>query len=191
MKTTTTFVEDVANANYGIGYVLVANGLKGNTPEWYQTNYYAGSSVKDEVLEGLTKSQSKMTDVTYNHVPVAAYEPFDGIKGSVPATITKDVAMEHTYQIDITSNTRIQDKEKLSVVALLIDKTDGKIVNAAQFKFYKNDDSGETAISDAVRQNNPSQMTDDHWYTLDGRRFDAQPTKKGMYIHNGKKQVIK
>jgi hypothetical protein len=42
-----------------------------------------------------------------------------------------------------------------------------------------------------VRQNNPSQMMDDHWYTLDGRRFDAQPTKKGMYIHNGKKQVIK
>ena len=109
----------------------------------------------------------------------------------MPATITKDVALTHNYQIDITGNTRIQDKEKLSVVALLIDKTNGKIVNAAQFKFYKNDESGETAISDAVRQNNPSQMMDGHWYTLDGRRFDAQPTKKGMYIHNGKKQVIK
>lgn len=191
VKTTTTFVEDMANANYGIGYVLVANGLKGDTPEWYQSNYYSGSSLKDEVLEPLTESNSKMTDVTFNHVPVAAFEPFEGIEGSVPATITKDVALTHNYQIDITGNTRIQDKEKLSVVALLIDKTNGKIVNAAQFKFYKNDESGETAISDAVRQNNPSQMMDDHWYTLDGRRFDAQPTKKGMYIHNGKKQVIK
>ncbi len=29
------------------------------------------------------------------------------------------------------------------------------------------------------------------WYTLDGVRLDAQPTKKGLYIHGGKKVVIK
>ena len=29
------------------------------------------------------------------------------------------------------------------------------------------------------------------WYTLDGRRLDGQPTKKGVYIYNGKKRVIK
>ena len=29
------------------------------------------------------------------------------------------------------------------------------------------------------------------WYTLDGRRFDGKPTKKGVYIVNGKKIVIK
>ena len=191
VKTTTTFVEDVANANYGIGYVLVANGLKGDTPEWYQTNYYSGSSVKDEVLEPLTKSESKMTDVTFNHTPVAAYEPFKGIEGSLPATISKDVALTHNYQIDITGNTRIQDKEKLSVVALLIDKADGKIVNAAQFKFYQDDESGETAISDVVRQNNPSQTMNYYWYTLDGRRLTAKPTRQGVYIQGGQKRIVK
>ena len=191
VKTTTTFVEDVANANYGIGYVLVANGLKGDTPEWYQTNYYSGSSVKDEVLEPLTKSESKMTDVTFNHTPVAAFEPFKGIEGSLPATINKDVALTHNYQIDITGNTRIQDKEKLSVVALLIDKADGKIVNAAQFKFYQDDESGETAISDAVRQNNPSQTMNDYWYTIDGRRLTAKPTRQGLYIQGGQKRIVK
>ena len=191
VKTTTTFVEDVANANYGIGYVLVANGLKGDTPEWYQTNYYSGSSVKDEVLEPLTKSESKMTDVTFNHTPVAAYEPFKGIEGSLPATISKDVALTHNYQIDITGNTRIQDKEKLSVVALLIDKTDGKIVNAAQVKFYQDDESGETAISDVVRQNNPSQTMNYYWYTLDGRRLTAKPTRQGVYIQGGQKRIVK
>ena len=189
VKTTTTFVEDIANANYGIGYVLVANGLKGNTPEWYQSNYYSGSSVKDEVLEPLTKSESKMTDVTFNHIPVAAYEPFEGIEGSLPVTITKDVALTHNYQIDITANTRIQDKEKLSVVALLIDKTDSKIVNAAQFKFYQDDESGETAIQ-TFSSTHPSATTD-VWYDLQGRRLTAEPTYKGVYIHNGKKQVIK
>ena len=29
------------------------------------------------------------------------------------------------------------------------------------------------------------------WYTLDGRKLDKQPTAKGVYIHNGRKTVIK
>jgi hypothetical protein len=132
-----------------------------------------------------------MTDVTFNYIPVAAYEPFKGIEGSLPATISKDVALTHNYQIDITGNTRIQDKEKLSVVALLIDKADGKIVNAAQVKFYQDDESGETAISDVVRQNNPSQTTNAYWYTLDGRRLTAKPTRQGVYIQGGQKRIVK
>ena len=31
----------------------------------------------------------------------------------------------------------------------------------------------------------------DAWYSLDGRKLDKQPTKKGLYIHNGRKVVIK
>jgi len=29
------------------------------------------------------------------------------------------------------------------------------------------------------------------WYSLDGRKLDGEPTKKGLYIHNGKKVAIK
>ena len=29
------------------------------------------------------------------------------------------------------------------------------------------------------------------WYSLDGRRLDSKPTKKGVYIRSGKKIVIK
>ena len=31
----------------------------------------------------------------------------------------------------------------------------------------------------------------DTWYSLDGRRLSGKPTKKGLYIHNGKKVTIK
>lgn len=142
IKTTTTFVDNVADANYRIGYVLTEDGLVGTTSEWYQSNYYAGSSLNDPNLVNLTKGESKITNVAYNYIPVAAYEPFNGIEGSLPTTIVKDEAMEHNYTIDISINTRIQDKNKLSVVALLIDKETGKIVNAAKFKFDKGSDSG-------------------------------------------------
>ena len=143
VKTTTTFVENVANANYRIGYVLAEDGLKGTTSEWYQSNYYAGSSLKDDNLINLTSGESKITNVVYNYIPVAVNEPINGIEGSVPATITKNDPMEHSYTFDISGNTRIQDKTKLSVVALLINKVDGKstIINAAKFKFKKDSDA--------------------------------------------------
>ena len=189
VKTTTTFVEDVANANYRIGYLLVADGLKGTGDTWCQSNYYAGSSTTDENLAPLTKDEYKMKNVAYNYVPVAAYEPFDGIEGSVPASIAQDAPMTHNYQIDITGNTRIQDKENLTVVALLIDKNDGKVVNAAKFSFNDKGGSG-TGIIDTTFQPE-SGAANGAWYSLDGRRVEAQPAKPGLYIHNGRKVVTK
>jgi hypothetical protein len=29
------------------------------------------------------------------------------------------------------------------------------------------------------------------WYTVDGRKLDGKPSRAGVYIYNGKKQVIK
>ena len=31
----------------------------------------------------------------------------------------------------------------------------------------------------------------DAWYSLDGRKLQGKPTAKGMYIHNGRKEVVK
>lgn len=31
----------------------------------------------------------------------------------------------------------------------------------------------------------------DHWYTLDGRRLNGKPTMKGVYIHQGRKEVVR
>ena len=29
------------------------------------------------------------------------------------------------------------------------------------------------------------------WYSLDGRRLQGRPTAKGLYIHNGRKEVVR
>ncbi len=47
-------------------------------------------------------------------------------------------------------------------------------------------DSGTTGITTA----NSTDATD-AWYTLDGRKLDEKPTKKGLYILNGRKVVIR
>ena len=49
----------------------------------------------------------------------------------------------------------------------------------------------ETGISEAAPLNDKGQMTNDKWYTLDGVKLDGKPTKKGLYIHGGRKVAIK
>jgi len=52
-------------------------------------------------------------------------------------------------------------------------------------------DEETTAIVSMEDGRRNTEDVNDIWYTLDGRRFDGKPTKKGVYIVNGKKIVIK
>ena len=38
--------------------------------------------------------------------------------------------------------------------------------------------------------NGQCSMSNDAWYTIDGRKLVGKPTQKGVYINRGKKQVI-
>ena len=49
-------------------------------------------------------------------------------------------------------------------------------------------DDDTTGIMEVIQ---PAVNGTEAWYSLDGRRFNAKPTKKGVYIQNGKKIVIK
>jgi hypothetical protein len=47
---------------------------------------------------------------------------------------------------------------------------------------------GTTGITAVKRQ---AGTTASRWYFLDGRRLDGYPSRKGIYIHDGRKVVIK
>ena len=67
------------------------------------------------------------------------------------------------------------------------------LTRSYKMSFEGNDDE-TTGILDRVVLDNPSsqgQVADDAWYTLDGRKLDGKPTKKGLYINNGKIIMIK
>jgi len=46
-----------------------------------------------------------------------------------------------------------------------------------------------TGIAD-VRNKMSDAVTED-WYSLDGRKLQGRPTKKGLYLLNGKKVVVR
>ena len=59
--------------------------------------------------------------------------------------------------------------------------------------YYDIDGSdGTTALREVKSEGvKGEKLADGEWYTLQGRKFTTKPTKPGLYIHNGKKVVIK
>ena len=54
-----------------------------------------------------------------------------------------------------------------------------------------NFDDETTGIQVVIGVNEVGEVSDDSWYSLDGRRLSGRPTAKGLYIVNGKKMFIK
>ena len=69
--------------------------------------------------------------------------------------------------------------------AFLLISGDGNALAPSLSISINGNETGIVTMSD-VR----SQMSE-AWYTLEGRKLDKQPTAKGMYIHNGRKEVVK
>ena len=63
---------------------------------------------------------------------------------------------------------------------------------ASASEFVLNFGEGETtSLNEELRMKNEEFAPAAGWYTLSGTRLDKQPTQKGLYIHGGKKIVIK
>ena len=58
-------------------------------------------------------------------------------------------------------------------------------------RFVLNFGDETTGIQEVIGVNEVGEVSDDSWYSLDGRRLSGRPTAKGFYIVNGKKIIIK
>ena len=68
--------------------------------------------------------------------------------------------------------------------------TANEVQNASMFF----DDGDATGILEVIEVNEviaSLEVNDDSWYTINGVKLDGKPTQKGIYIHGGKKVVIK
>lgn len=63
---------------------------------------------------------------------------------------------------------------------------------ARNFTFYAEElDGSTTAIKSISTDNNGSKLSGEGWYNLNGTKLNGAPTKKGIYIQNGKKVIVK
>lgn len=68
--------------------------------------------------------------------------------------------------------------------------SNSEISSTREFTWVYDDGTETTGISEECRVNSEEFATA-QWYTVDGRKLDKQPTKKGLYIVNGRKTVVK
>ena len=66
-------------------------------------------------------------------------------------------------------------------------RIDGGTSNPGYFTY-----KGSSGITTDLHQvtSDKSQVTSDEWYTIDGRKLNGMPAKKGVYIHNGRAVVL-
>ena len=131
VETETTFQYDEPEPSFAIAYILVADGLKGEGEEWWQNNFYSGDDeLSDQYMQEYVDMPDPITDFIFNHVAIAGYGLQYGLEGSLEGEVKCKQPMTSSFVMDITNNQLVQDKKRLSVITLLVDKTTGTVVNS-------------------------------------------------------------
>lgn len=131
LNATAEFCYEDTKANYGVAYVILADGLKGTGSDWAQKNGYSGDKGSDD-MKFWYDSPEVVTGISYDHVAIAAKDIFSGTDFNEKTGVKAGEKMVNTNTISIANNKLVQDKSKLTAVALLIDRSNNQIVNAAK-----------------------------------------------------------
>ena len=197
IETETKIMYDEAEPSMAIGYVLVADGLKGTGRDWAQANYYSGDATATGDLEKLAQMDEYIIGMEFNHVAVAAWGAVNGVEGSIKGAVKagEPIAGQFVADLDglligtdrtssdpddhVTVLDLIKDK-KLHVVAFLVNKQTGEVLNANEVALS---DKAETGIKSL----NEKASTISERYNVSGQRIAAP--QKGLNIiklSNGK-----
>lgn len=148
------FVMNAAGSDYGIEVMLVEDDMYGPAgTDWDQHNYYADMAdqyASEPNLGPLCELPGTIEGYHFNDVLVATSGVVDE---SLPESIVANTVNSFEYSFDVNNiyNTSyeplIQNKEKLHVVAIVVDKSTGQVINAAKGKV------GNTAVNEISDQN--------------------------------------
>ena len=172
----TASVESLVAGDYNIAFMLTADGLTGTTKSWKQSNYFCKGG-------GRYNSQASMPDdlkflwdmgssyvETYNDVLIASSYVSSNNKATLP-TLVANGTVSSEYTMKMPTKVALKKTLKLNqvyVVALLLDKKTGAIVNAGRARV-----TGSTGIENV---NNSSEATVVARYNVNGVQI-AAPVK--------------
>ena len=151
----TASVESLVAGDYDIAFMLTADGLTGKTTSWKQQNYFckghsgnpyrSKSSMPEDIQFLWDKGSSYYA--TYNDVLIASSYVSDKNKATLP-TLVANGTVSSEYTLKMPTKVALKKALKLDqvyVVAMLLDKTSGKIINAGKARV-----TGSTGIEDVT-----------------------------------------
>lgn len=172
----TASVESLVAGDYDIAFMLTADGLTGKTNSWKQHNYFckgggrynSQASMPDD-LKFLWNKGSEYFE-TYNDVLIASSYVNSNNKATLP-TLVAYGTVNSEYSLKMPTNVALKKAlkhDQIYVVALLLDKKTGAIVNAGRARV-----TGSTGIENV---NNSSEATVVARYNVNGVQI-AAPVK--------------
>ena len=114
-----------------------------------------------------------------------AFMPYSGFVGSLdPTTIAASTDTQTNYACNGKAFVYVKDAIDAGANKAWLSIPSQQTPGARQLKIV---------FADATTSIHNSQFTIDNgdWFDLNGRKLDKMPTKKGVYIQNGKKVVVK
>lgn len=149
----TASVESLVAGDYNIAFMLTADGLTGTTNPWKQSNYfckgggrYSSKASMPDDLKHLWDMGSSYVE-TYNDVLIASSYVSSNNKATLP-TLVANGTVSSEYTMKMPTKVALKKALKLDqiyVVALLLDKKTGAIVNAGRARV-----TGSTGIEDVT-----------------------------------------
>jgi hypothetical protein len=126
---TATFRTPFAAANYRLGVIVIEDDVTGTTSAYNQANAYAGGA--NGAMGGYESLPNPVpaAQMVYDHVGRALLGGYDGQANSVPAVITDGQVVNYTFNYTIPATST---RANMHAVAVLIDQSNGEIVNAIQ-----------------------------------------------------------
>ena len=173
-KAKTEFVFDY---EAGHPYILSFAATEDKVGPYTQTNYYSGASYD---VGGWEKKGSSVSTI-YNDV-ARTLDTFQGIEGSVPASIQAGKENEFNHMMELSG---ISKSKNVNAIVYLLNKTNGQVENVIFIpsdKILEYDESGLTEI--AADENAPVE-----YFNLQGIRVENPSS--GLYIKRQGSKVTK
>jgi len=177
---TASFIGNYSDDNYRFAFMLVEDDMYGEAgTNWDQSNYYASyadSYGSDPYLSEICNMASTIEGWHFDDVLISST---GNVEGSLPSAVkageyyTYTQTFEPDYLYNTSGEALVQNKDELYVVALVVNKTTGEVVNAIKAKV------GESA-SVTELSNTDKQVESTRYYDLQGRQV-TNPSG-GIYI---------
>lgn len=171
VKPSVTFQFDGSEApGFNIAYVVTADSLMGDDYGWEQNNDYSlvmAQQWKDDPYLGwLCDKGSRLRGYKYNDVAIATHGTIAGLPLSIDGAWTAGQRLAlPEFEIDLTGNELVQNRDNVKIVAMLIDPSSYRIINAAEAWASGNHAGMDEEMPDAASPR--------AYYDLYGRRITS------------------
>ena len=130
------FLTEITGADYRFAVVMVEDSVKGTSTQWAQANFYSFQSQNIPLVGYGFDWQAEPNPVPasrmfYNDVGRALLGGYNGVVGSIASDIEVDQEFSHTFSYTVPNN---QNPYQMRAVALVIDGSNGSILNANEIK---------------------------------------------------------